>query len=1137
MMQWNKPQMSYLQQRRIVLLSCVLLCCLAGLGRAAESEAGFPLVHNGQAAPLVIDAADAELIGIAAKAFAEDVEQVTGVCPEIRTEEAEGPFAVYAGTLGHSRWIDALEKASKLDCGHIRDGAWESFVIAVVDAPFEGVRQALVVAGSDRRGTAYGLFELSRMIGVSPWVWWADVRPDKQENLYIDKGLHTFGPPSVKYRGIFLNDEDWGLHPWAAKTYEPETGDIGPKTYARICQLLLRLKANHLWPAMHNCTGAFNRYPDNKVVADRYGILMGSAHCEPLLFNNASEWNSRTMGPWRYDTNREGIVKVLDQRVKENGRYENVYTVGLRGIHDSGMAGDSLDEKTKFLAQAIADQRRILSKYIDTPITEIPQVFIPYKEVLPIYENGLEVPEDITLMWVDDNYGYLRQFSTPQEQRRSGGGGIYHHISYLGGPRSYLWLNSTPPALLFKEFQRAWETNARRIWILNVGDIKPGEIAMEFALQMAWDITKWNEDNVQDYLAEVAARDFGREHADEIAAILREYYRLNFPRKPEYLDFTRSWNGRAPIADPTFSLIHGGDECQARIDAFEALRAKAGQLARKLPAHKQDAYFQLVLYPVAGAAEMNKKMLYAYKSRAYARQGRISSNRYATLAAQAYQEIERLTAVYNDQIAGGKWKHMMSSRPMSENVFSMPPVLTCKPSGGKGFAVAIEGQARRLKPTRGTVTLTDPKRQSMEIVLTAADAAMSGGLERRDFDGTGAVGLPNGSGNRLSGPSDAKAVFAFDVEQDGNYTIHLTVNHPSPDDDSWYIQIDDGPWDTWNNFQSRWQEHAWKLVYLPAGRHTLTLAAREDGAWLGGVRLSGQAFEIDSTVADSNRLPTFNRSTRRRYFIDLIAVHDEPVEWEIRPSAEWIRCSRSNGVLKGHDERIWIDIDYEAAPPEPKLEAALKIAGRGPDGSQAEYEAAVEVFNEDLDLKPGTFVQDNGVISILAAHYASRRAGKTGQWKLVEGLGHSGKAMALFPLTSWNIDKTNDIPAGSPAMEYPIHVIQGGRAAVRVQCVPAFSIVKGRPMHCAVSIDGQDPVWVPVEMGKAEGSADRRQVRLWEDNVLRNAMFGEIEIDIPTGPHTLNVWGTDPSIVVDKIFIDFGGRQDSYLGPAETMAR
>ena len=321
-------------------------------------------------------------------------------------------------------------------------GQWESYKIAVVNNPLPKshpeIKRALLIVGSDRRGTAYGTFAVSESIGVSPWYWWADVPPTRHTNLFLASQTINQGPPSVKYRGLFINDEDFGMKPWASKTFDPATGNIGPKTYAKVFELLLRLRANFCWPAMHPISHAFNFYPDDKKVADDYAIVMGASHCEPMLVNNAvkSEWDSKVDGPWNYETNAAGMDKVWDARLQTNGQYENVYTVGMRGIHDAPMPGNGTPtEKARILEKVIADQREILHNRTGKSANQVPQIFIPYKEVLGIYRTGMKVPDDITLVWVDDNHGYLRQLSNPQEQKRGGRFGRLLSLFVLGRAR------------------------------------------------------------------------------------------------------------------------------------------------------------------------------------------------------------------------------------------------------------------------------------------------------------------------------------------------------------------------------------------------------------------------------------------------------------------------------------------------------------------------------------------------------------------------------------------------------------------------------------------------------------------------------------------------------------------------------
>ena len=323
-----------------------------------------------------------------------------------------------------------------------------------------------------------------------------------RESLHVEAPPTLSESPSVRYRGIFLNDEDWGLTPWAAETYEPERGNIGPRTYARICELLLRLKANYLAPAMHPVSTPFNRIPENKMVADTFAIVMGTTHCEPLLLNTAGEWDRETMGPWDYDRNKAGINRVLAQRVRENSPYENVYTLALRGLHDAAMAvGTPMREKVRMLQSALLDQRDILARETGRPIETVPQAFTPYKEALEIYSNGLELPGDVTIVWPDDNYGYLKRLSGPRERQRPGRSGVYYHVSYLGVPHSYLWFSTTPPALMYEELRKAYDTTADRLWLLNCGDLKGAEMQVSLFCEMAYDIGRFSADDVATYPA------------------------------------------------------------------------------------------------------------------------------------------------------------------------------------------------------------------------------------------------------------------------------------------------------------------------------------------------------------------------------------------------------------------------------------------------------------------------------------------------------------------------------------------------------------------------------------------------------------------------------------------------------------
>lgn len=487
--------------------------------------------------------------------FAEDVERVTGHRNRVDSKRTpEGKAVMVIGTLGHNRFIDELVEQGKLDIATIRNG-WEQYLIQTVDNPAKDVSRALVIAGCDRRGTAYGTFALSEAIGVSPLYWWADVPVKQQKALYVGALRYVSKAPSVKYRGIFINDEGWGITPWAAKTFDRELGDIGPKTYAKICELLLRMKANMLAPAMHPGSGAFNKYPENKIVADSYAIVMTSSHCEPLLFNNVSEWHKETMGEWNYMTNKAGINKQLDKRIAENGKYENFYTLAMRGIHDAGLVGVPKDKEVSVVEEVIKDQREILSKHIPENIDSIPQLFVPYKEVMDIYERGLKVPEYVTLVWPDDNWGYMKRLSNKEEQKRKGEAGVYYHISYCGEPHDYLWLNTTPPTLIYEEMRKAYDTGAKRYWLLNVGDIKPGELGMKFFMDMAWDVNRFNIDTAYEFNTDYLTSVFGEQYRNDLKDIIDTYYLLGFQHKPEAMGWGYVWNNyrdRERVVDTDF---------------------------------------------------------------------------------------------------------------------------------------------------------------------------------------------------------------------------------------------------------------------------------------------------------------------------------------------------------------------------------------------------------------------------------------------------------------------------------------------------------------------------------------------------------------------------------------------------------
>ena len=523
----------------------------------------------------------------------------------------------------------------------------------------------LLVAGSDQHGTAYGIMELSRLLGVSPWEWWADVIPGKKEFFQLAADYKTVQSPSVEYRGIFINDEDWGLMPWSSLNYEPwyKPGRIGPQTNERIFELLLRLRANTYWPAMHECSVPFFLTPGNREAAEKFGIYIGGSHCEPMACSTAGEWSRRGKGDYDYVKNSSSVCHFWEERLKEVSGQEILYTVGMRGVHDGQMQGaKTVEEQKAVLERVLKDQRELLRKYVNKDVEAIPQVFIPYKEVLDIYRAGLEVPEDVTLMWCDDNYGYIKHFPTEVERTRKGGNGVYYHVSYWGRPHDYLWLGTFSPSLLYQQMKEAYERGIQKIWILNVGDIKPIEYQTELFLDMAWNIDQFTEGGVSDHLCNFLKREFGETTGEDLLPVMMEHYRLSYIRKPEFMGNTREeeyhTNAYRIVKDMPWSRSY----INKRLEDYQVISDKVEKLASRIQRDRRDAYFQLVKYPVQATAEMNKKMLYAQ----FARHGEMNWNK----SDAAYDSIASLTRIYNIGIRNnGKWHRMMDHQPRRLPVF------------------------------------------------------------------------------------------------------------------------------------------------------------------------------------------------------------------------------------------------------------------------------------------------------------------------------------------------------------------------------------------------------------------------------------------------------------------------------------
>jgi hypothetical protein len=659
------------------------------------SAMSFSLVDTEGAAPLWVDSAEWPGVVRAVSDFREDIRRVTGATPEIRRSVSSRSLrTVIIGTVGCSRLIDELVARKVIDVSDIA-GRWESFLLQTVVDPLAGIDHALVVAGSDKRGTIYGVYELSEQIGVSPWYWWADVPPQQRAELHVRASRLVQGEPAVRYRGIFLNDEWPNLDRWVRMTYgsSPEPGDpeatianFNSDFYARIFELLLRLRANYLWPAMWNNAFAADD-PANARLADEYGIVMGTSHQEPMM-RAQKEWDrdfGRELGNWNFAEHPEKLTDFWRLGVRERASFENVYTIGLRGENDTEMVHGEA-ESIRLLEEIVAAQRRILAEEVDEVVSRIPQVWTLYKEVQGYYEKGLRVPDDVTLLWSDDNWGNLRRLPTDEERGRAGGAGVYYHLDYHGGPRSYQWINTSPIPKIWEQMSLAAAYGADRIWVVNVGDLKGVELPTEFFLHLAWNPDRWTHQNLREFIELWATREFGADLARETAAVVAQHTRIAGRRKPELL------------APDTYSLVDYR-EAESVVAEYSALANAARAIYERLPAETRDAFYQLVLFPTLASAQVNELYVAAGRNALYAEQGRASATRWAERVEELFQADQDLMAFFNTDFAGGRWNHFMdqphigytSWRAPAEDTLNAIPLTRLPVLEEARLGVAVEG--------------------------------------------------------------------------------------------------------------------------------------------------------------------------------------------------------------------------------------------------------------------------------------------------------------------------------------------------------------------------------------------------------------------------------------------------------------
>lgn len=628
---------------KFLLAACLLSLCMrvAALGEASylverKVPGAMPLFGGGQASGIYVDPQDFPIVQRAARGLSVDLQKVGGPALKVLGDSAElQEFAVIIGTLGQSRLIDDWVQRGLINTRGL--ATWDGYLIELIDKPMPQVKQALVVVGGNKRGTSYGVYDISQQMGVSPWYYWADVTPLQKKALFVLPKTRKLDAPKVKYRGIFLNDEAPALTNWVKENH----GNYNHEFYAKVFDLLLRLKANYLWPAMW--ANAFNDDdPKNQALADEYGIVMGTSHHEPMMRAD-KEWNRYGKGKWEFSTNPDNLSEFWRQGALRARSYESLFTMGMRGQEDHPM---SEGENIQLLQDIVSRQRAILADvFAPQPVEKIPQVWCLYKEVQAYYEKGMRVPEDITLLWSDDNWGNVRRLPTPSERLRAGGAGVYYHFDYVGGPRSYRWINTVPLAKIWEQMNLAYQFGARQIWITNVGDLKPMEFPTEYFLTLAWNPEAWPHQRIPEFGELWAEREFGKPLAKEIAALMQGYTRHNGRRKPELM------------APDTYSLLNYS-EAERILAELQQLTDAAEALSKKVPVERQAAYFQLVLHPVLATANMTRLNIAIGKNRLYAQQGRATANSFGQLA-KGYFAFDQNLKQRFDALNNGKWRHFM----------------------------------------------------------------------------------------------------------------------------------------------------------------------------------------------------------------------------------------------------------------------------------------------------------------------------------------------------------------------------------------------------------------------------------------------------------------------------------------------
>lgn len=642
------------------LLFISSLCLDISVASAAHSyisengeQGQFPLVADGKPASLYVSTKDYSGVLKVAKHLQADIHSVSGAEPQLLTgKSVAGSHLVIIGTIGKSPIIDQLIAEKKINVNEIL-GKWDTFALQTVKNPLPGVDQALVIFGSNKRGTIYGIYDLSKQIGVSPWYWWADVPIQKKREIYVDPGFHTLGEPKIKYRGIFINDEAPALSNWAQEKF----GGYNHKFYEKVYELILRNKGNYLWPAMWVPSAFYEDDPENAKLADELGVVIGTTHHEPMMRAH-DEWGQVGKGDWNYETNSKELKKFWRGGVERMGDYESVVTVGMRGDGDEAMSETTA---VSLMKKIVADQRAIIADVTGKLPQETPQVWALYKEAQDYYDKGMRVPDDVMVLLCDDNWGNIRILPKKKDLNRKGGFGIYYHFDYVGGPTSYRWQNVTQVERVWEQMNLSYQWGARELWLVNVGDIKPMELPISFFLDYAWNPEAIGAKDLPHYYMGWAKQQFGDLYTAEIAEIFSLFTKYNARRTAEMLQ------------PDTYSIINYR-EADIVVADYKKLLDRAQRIYKDLPKSHKSAFYQLVLFPVETNSNLIEMYVAAGKNKIYAEQGRASANYYADKVKALFDKDAELTRYYHGKLESGKWNHMMSQTHIGYTYWNNPPV-------------------------------------------------------------------------------------------------------------------------------------------------------------------------------------------------------------------------------------------------------------------------------------------------------------------------------------------------------------------------------------------------------------------------------------------------------------------------------